>query len=190
MGALQLTVTFNKRGLEEKLRRLEEAIASSDEVVERVALNSLRRVVDATPRRYTGDTAKQWVHRAIGACKHVIANPSKVMFWLEHGTKAHGPKKAKALFIPLNRKTWEAGSREVMEANARAAAAGAWKNYTARAAGKKGRKIRLPFVLGVDFVLAKRVKGIKPHRIAAKEQVVVARELRQRLSEHLKQAMK
>lgn len=189
MGELRIAVSFDKRGLAAKLQRLEKAMSTTDEVVERVALNSLRRVVNDTPRGYTSDTAKQWVHRALGFCKHVVANPSKVMFWLEHGTKAHGPKKAKALFVPLNEKAWKAGPREVMEANARAMAAGAWKRYGSAVLGKKV-KTKVPFVFGRDFVFTNKVKGIKPRKIAAREQKVVARELHSSLKKHLTDALK
>jgi hypothetical protein len=62
-----------------------------------------------------------------------------------------------------------------------------YRNY---ANTKKGRKPKLPFVFGLDYLFVKKVKGIKPRRIAAREQKVVARELRQRLKQHLTQALK
>lgn len=181
MGNIRIAVQFDRAGLADKLSRISQIVELADKEVEQVALESLSRVVERTPTRYTGAVRKAWVHRKLGLMQHLVTNPSKVMGWLERGTRAHGPVNAKALFIPLNRRAAEAGPRGVMEANARAVVGGQWRNYTARAAGKKGRAVKKPFVVGDDFVWAKRVKGIKPMHIARDEQRFVKKELKTRL---------
>jgi hypothetical protein len=186
MAAIQYSVNIVRNGLADKLARWDVIVAQGAMVVDRVAQESLERLVTSTPIRYKGHLRKQWVHRIVGPMAHVNENPSIVMHWLEHGTKAHGPKRAKALFVPLNEKTGDLGPRLVMEANAQARATGQWSNYAARASGGRGRPVRLPFVFGVDFVWARKVKGIRARHIARDEQKVVARELRDGLKEMLK----
>ena len=72
-------------------------------VYRRVAYRGMRMLMRLTPRRWTGNTRKAWgvkeTYRG-----YQIYNPAKAMWWLEYGTKAHGPKHKKLLFIPLNRK--------------------------------------------------------------------------------------
>jgi hypothetical protein len=159
--------------------------AKAEEAVERIALTSLGRLIEATPVRYYGNVRKGWIHRVISPMHHVVVNPSRIMRFLEFGTKAHGPKHAKALFIPLNQTTSEAGPREVMEANARARLANQWRNYARAAASKTPLRSHYlpsyPFVVGRDFVWAKRVRGITAMRIAAKEQIVVKKEIKDAL---------
>jgi len=58
-----------------------------------------RNLVEATPRKWTGQTRREWrTARIIGGW--TVTNDSRVMRWLEKGTKAHGPKRAKMLYIP------------------------------------------------------------------------------------------
>jgi hypothetical protein len=189
MGSAQIVVNLGRNGLAEKLARWDTLVMQGAVVVDKVANESLGRLVNATPIRYKGNVRKQWVHRIVSPMAHVNENPSKVMGWLEHGTKAHGPKTAKALFIPLNEKTGDLGPRLVMEANAQARATGQWNNYATRAAGGRGRPVRLPFVFGVDFLWAKKVKGIKARHIARDEQKLVTRELRAGLVSMLKREL-
>lgn len=58
------------------------------------------RLVEATPKKWTGQTRREWRTAPI-AGGWTITNDSRVMRWLEKGTKAHGPKRAKMLYIPL-----------------------------------------------------------------------------------------
>lgn len=189
MGLVRISVDVSRSKLADKLASFSQLVDKADKVVDQVSSESLGRLVAATPVRYTGDTRKQWVKRVLGPMMQVLANPSKIMFWLERGTKAHGPVTAKALFIPLNRRAWEAGPKGVMEANAQASASGQWRNYGARAGGKKGRATKKPFEQGVDFVWAKRVRGIKAMHIARDEQKVVKRDLKQRMVALLKKEL-
>lgn len=70
--------------------------------IRRVAEECLARLVAATPKKWTGNTRQEWkmIETEDG---FVLENNSKVMLFLEKGTQAHGPVKAKALFIPLTR---------------------------------------------------------------------------------------
>jgi len=128
------------------------------EVVEKVAAKSFSRMVRATPKGYTGMTRQEWELKRTSPGEWWINNDYKVMRFLEYGTKAHGPKTAKALYIPLNRR----------------AAIGGWK-----------RGMRF----GVDYVLAKREKGIKPMGIVAAEQERAESELGTEMRRFLKQLL-
>jgi len=145
--SLEMQVEAETKEGERYIRRVRKAFDSGEhvKVVERVAMNSLARMVRNTPKGYTGNTRQSWkVYRMGGEI--TLYNTSKVMRFLEKGTKAHGPKKAKALYIPLNR----------------SAAIGGW---------------RQGLVFGVDYVLAKRVKGIKARHIVRDEEAVAKAEL-------------
>jgi hypothetical protein len=94
-----------------------------------------------TGRTNTGATAQAWNVKNAGQGSRQLVNvPSvggkNVAAWLEDGTKAHGGKGGKPLFIPL---TPEA------QAN------------TSKKGGKK-------LIFGEDYILAKRVKGIKAYK--------------------------
>ena len=114
-----------------------------DKTVRRVAYVTHRRLVQRTPKKWTGMTRKGWRVFRRGPASYSVTNKSRVMVYLEKGTRAHGPKTAKSLFIPLTRKAALAGARKVIEG-----------------AGKGGA-----FKAGRDFVFAKRVRGIKAMRI-------------------------
>jgi hypothetical protein len=58
-----------------------------------------RNLVQKTPKKWTGQTRRQWRSAPITG-GWTVTNDSKVMRFLERGTKAHGPKRAKMLFIP------------------------------------------------------------------------------------------
>jgi hypothetical protein len=189
MGSIQIGIKVSRSNLAEKLAGFSSLVDKADDVVERVAQESLGNLVTATPVRYTGDTRKQWVRRTLGVMMQVLANPSKVMFFLERGTKAHGPKTAKALFIPLNRRAWEAGPKGVMEANARAVVGSVWRSYNAAVGGKRV-KVKKPYVQGQDFVWAKRVRGIKAMHIARDEQKRAKKSLKQGMVELLRKALR
>jgi hypothetical protein len=190
MAIITQRIRVRRAGLSSFLEKFDSIVSKADRVTEKIANESLARLVLSTPIRYTGTVRAGWVKRKLGTMIYVLANPLKVMRWLEGGTRAHGPVTARALFLPLNQKATEAGPREVMEANARARAEGQWRNYGARAAGGTGRAVRLPYVQGVDFLWVKRVKGIKARHIARDEQKKAARALRSALVKLLKAELK
>jgi hypothetical protein len=77
--------------------------ALSDSQVNRLlfteAERTRARLVSATPKKWTGQTRREWRTAKISG-GYTITNDSRVMRWLEKGTKAHGPKRAKMLYIP------------------------------------------------------------------------------------------
>lgn len=130
-----------------------------DSTIRRVAWITHRRLVQRTPKKWTGQTRRSWRVFRRGVAEYSVTNkgqPGKpnVMVFLEKGTKGHGPRRAKRLFIPLTRKTALAGARKVMES---------MKSGSAREGGKT------PYKIGKDFVLARRVRGIKAMKIVASQ---------------------
>jgi hypothetical protein len=137
---IDIDVQVNSDAARAFLNRVQGAFnrGEHEEVVAGVAAKSFGRMVRATPKGYTGYTRKEWQLQQTGRGEWWVHNDSEVMRHLEYGTRAHGPKTKKALYIPLNRK----------------AAVGGWHDK---------------LVFGQDYVLAKRVKGIKPMGIVAAE---------------------
>lgn len=118
--------------------------AATDRVLGRAAYAVHAGIVLKTPKKWTGRTRAAWQvsHPRIG--RYVVGNTSKVMKFLEDGTRAHGPVTAKALFIPLNRRTALAGPAAVIQAQ------------------RSGLRT---FVAGRDYIWRKRVRGIQPRYI-------------------------
>lgn len=189
MAGIQIAVSLGREGLFEKLTRFEGIVSRVSAVSENVAMESLVRLVNSTPIRYTGNTRKGWVHRKLGSMNHLLVNPNKVMGFLEYGTKAHGPVRARALFIPLNVQAFHAGPKGVMAANAQARANNQWRNYGNAVRGRANRRARLPFQIGVDFLFVKRVKGIRAHHIARDEQARVTRILVEEVKNQLRREL-
>lgn len=111
------------------------------------------RMVRRTPKRWTGQTRRSWRVQKTAAHTFDLTNVSKSMLYLERGTKAHGPKSAKRLFIPLTRRAAQAGAKGVV------GALKAWAANKPTTASGKAKKP--PYVIFVDFVWAKKVKGIR-----------------------------
>jgi hypothetical protein len=135
------------RNLQKKLttfgRRTEHEIRVG---VKRIASHALRRLIQETPKGHTGEVRRSWKMRFNGTGSWFgfeVSNSSQIMRYLEFGTRAHGPRRAKFLFVPLTRK--------------------------ARMGGGKG------LTFGKDYVLAKRVSGIKGLKIVDKRQRIVMR---------------
>lgn len=76
-------------------------------VVKKAAYKTLAAVVREVPVSFTSNTRKSWQANQIDVAHwKVQIDPSntkaqEVMGYLEDGTKAHGPVKAKMLYIPL-----------------------------------------------------------------------------------------
>lgn len=134
-----------------------------DGVVAKVTADTLRHVVEATPKRFFGDLRRQWRADRLGSGSYVIRNSSKVMLFLEEGTANGGtgriyPKTKKALYIPLTRR-----------------AALGWK---------PGLKY------GVDYILRKSVRGIKPRWIVRQERIIARQRLLDAAKAHIEKAIK
>ncbi len=81
-------------------------------VVATVAAKSFARVVTATPKGFTGNLRQQWQMTQAQPGEWHLFNLSKVMRFIEYGTKAHGPVRAKALYIPKTRSAAVGGWRK------------------------------------------------------------------------------
>lgn len=135
-----------------------------DRVVNRVAHVTHMRLVTQTPKKWTGQTRRSWRVIKRGAASYQVTNISKVMRFLEMGTRAHGPKKAKRLFIPINRKGALAGPRLVFANSSK-------------------------YKVGKDFILAKRVKGIKAMKIVANQRRMSHITMRAAMRLHIRKLM-
>lgn len=77
--------------------------AAVDLIAERTAARTLTALVSNTPKKWTGMTRRSWqMLRGVGGGWQVT-NISKIMVFLELGTRDHGPVTAKMLFLPLTR---------------------------------------------------------------------------------------
>lgn len=150
-----IRVIASDKNVRRKLRLLAKALSQpvlQTMVIRKVAWAWHARLVLRTPKRWTGATRRAWIVQptAIGSSfGYRVANTSKVMVYLERGTRPHGPRRAKRLFIPLTRRAAEAGARVVM----------------ADVISARRDRRRPKFRIGRDFVLARRVRGIRPMNI-------------------------
>lgn len=104
---MALKITAKTQSAKDKLEKLEKGLDKkvTDPIMEKVAYKTYARLVSKTPKGFTGQTRRNWgVFKRPQGGYLVTNRPGKVMLFLEKGTKAHGPKTAKALYIPLNRK--------------------------------------------------------------------------------------
>lgn len=135
---------------------------SVDATLARAAARVLREVVERTPKRWFGQVRRSWQAVKDGPGKWVVCNPHKVMKYLEFGTANAGtgyiyPKRARSLYIPLNRK-----------------ASFGWNE---------------DLVYGEDYILRKRVRGIKPRRIVERMQPFVENALLHEMRETVRRAI-
>lgn len=176
---MKVDVQFNASTTIAYLKRFNQAMSPANrKMVNRQAAEICRRrIIRQTPKRWTGQTRRSWVINKDGDTGHELTNTSKVMRFLENGTRAHGPKTAKRLFVPLTKRAFLAGPRGVIAANKAASATAS--------SGKKGRKKKLPFVVGKDFVFAKRVRGIRALNIVKNTRPFALTTLRLLMTRHL-----
>ncbi len=163
MANSRISLEYSDKSVRAKITKVKNALTlrAQQSVIRRAADVWHGRLVRRTPRRWTGQTAKSWRVVTLPSGEAEVTNPSQAMLWLERGTRAHGPKKAKRLFVPLTKRAAQAGPRGVISANKAAANKAAWANYGIQVTKGKKKKAKLPFIYGVDYVWAKRVKGIK-----------------------------
>lgn len=165
-----IRVIASDKEIRRKLRLLAKSLSQpvlQHSVVRKVAWAWRSRLLLRTPKRWTGATRRAWAIQPIqvgwkkNSFGYRVVNTSKVMVYLERGTRPHGPRKAKRLFIPLTRRAAEAGPRVVMA-----------DVISARRDRRKPK-----FRIGRDFVLAKRVRGIRPMHIIRDAQPFMQRSL-------------
>lgn len=98
---MSATFDWDEKKWNDFTKRIQRNIESAkiDRVLVKVAYDGLNTVRQAMPKK-TGATRRSW-----GVKKHkdgyLIASASKVSLFLEEGTRAHGPKVKKFLYIPL-----------------------------------------------------------------------------------------
>jgi len=140
-----IKIKTNTRQASERLRKLARKMTKEgmDMATGRAAWKCHTRLSLLTPKKWTGNTRKSWTVTRRASGHYAVWNKSIIMRYLELGTKPHGPVRAKMLFIPKTRRAAMAGARVVL------ARPGA-------------------YTYGRDFILKKRVRGIKARRIATR----------------------
>ena len=152
--SIVIRINADDEAAQKSLRKLKKGIEGpgGQNVIRRVAYWTLVRLVKRTPKRYTGQVRRSWHLERVGR-SYLVTNLNKVMTFLEGGTKAHGPKTAKFLYVPLNKKAAFGGGN-------------------------------LKF--GTDYVLTKRVKGIKAMKIVERQRPKTAFKLRMEMYLYLR----
>lgn len=159
-------IKIRSAAVRQKLQRLSRALdpALADFPVNKTAQQTLTTMKRETPKRFTGQTRRSWSASRIVPMVWIVENTSKVMRFLEFGTKAHGPKRAKALFIPLDRRTAMAGPDGVMNAS------------------PEDRQ-------RYNFIFRKWVAGIKAHRIVRNHLPVARMNLKENIKQYLRESI-
>jgi hypothetical protein len=86
-----------------------------DTEVMKEAHRTHKDLTEATPVGYTGKTRRGWKVKRFESGNWIIRNDTKVIQYLEHGTKAHGAKTQKRLYLPLKAGPWRTGYRRGMK---------------------------------------------------------------------------
>lgn len=125
-----------------RLNHISKSIRFEGDKVASKTLSEARKLIKAaTPVGYTGETRRAWVVERRGMGSYRTFNQTNAAWFLEHGTKAHGPVRTRALFIPLNKRgffVYRAGTYP-------------------------------PLMRGVDFITRGRVNGIQAREMAGKQ---------------------
>jgi len=161
---IRINIAAHTNGSVQALRAVEAAMvpARLDPVVARVAAETLRSVVEHTPKKWFGDLRRQWQMGRTAPARWSVYNGSKVMLFLEAGTANAGtgriyPKVKKVLYVPLTRRAalgWNAGLK-----------------------------------YGTDYILRRSVKGITPRWIVRDERVRAEARLLAHAKAHIKAAV-
>ncbi len=165
-----------------------------EDVVQEVEFKVFRNLVESTPKRWTGQTRRGWtISRRTKPGYRRIFNRSRVMGYLERGTPERSPgsfiypTRKKALFVPLTRKAAffarsEAQWGQLLGEDDFVGDKGGYVTRTT----KKGKLKTDSILYGVDYVLAKRVRGIKPMWIARTQQQFANEMLAESLQRHVR----
>ena len=173
------SVTVRGQGAQRLVRRLRTGLTKRKlhAVILKTAHVSRGRLVRQKPRRWTGQTRRAWTVVTRSSGNVAILNRSKVMRFLEKGTRAHGPRSAKMLFVPLTRRAFNAGARGVMRAN---------RERQVREAFGASNRGKRKYVFGRDYILTKRVRGIKALHIVRKYRPFVVLTMRAEMRLHIR----
>jgi len=72
-------------------------------------------LTSATPVRWSGNTRRGWKVKKLMRANWEVRNSTKVMQYLEFGTKAHGAKGGRRLYLPLKASPWRTGYKRGMK---------------------------------------------------------------------------
>lgn len=160
--------SFSSARTGEQLRKLAAGLTpqKADAVVKTAAWKTHAQLVLRTPKKWTGGTRRGWQVKRVRGGVYECVNKTKVMRFLEFGTAAHGPVRAKMLFIPLNRRTaLAAASRGVRAVVGNTKTIGERvEAFVRRVRGQK-KKTNRPFKYGRDYIFKRWVRGIAGRHI-------------------------
>lgn len=144
-----LQFTVNAERAERKLKLLKAVVSEPalEEPIEQSAWIVHREIVLLTPKRWTGDLRRRWMIARPSTTSRIVRNTSKVMLFIERGTGRAGSPTSRGGYIYPKTKRFL-----FIPLRASAALTG-WR---------KGMR------WGVDFILRRRVRGIKARRIIRK----------------------
>lgn len=110
---------WNEKRWKDFVKRIQKNVNKDkiDKILNAVSQEGVKTVVGKMPKKpkgkgfVTGQTANKWFAKKLSFGKYQIYSTSKVALFLEQGTRAHGPKTAKFLYIPLrkNALVWRKG---------------------------------------------------------------------------------
>lgn len=179
--------------------RLQKALTPEavDPVVDEVALRTLAEVIKATPKRWFGQVRRSWQIQTPMPGTRIIVNESKIMAFLEHGTANEGtgfirPKRKKALYVPLNRRAAAGWNQSLVQQQiVRKTQRYLTPEERSRVIGTAlpDKNGRTGFLLRGDYLLLKKVRGIKPRRIVAAQRVIAQKRLLKAMKAHIRKAL-
>lgn len=179
-----VTLTADTKAGQAVIRRVVAALRpeSIGKAVRRTAVWTHGQLVQRTPRRWTGETRKAWRQVQIGSTSFRVSNASKVMLFLEEGTRAHGP------VTSASRRPWVNDPHNIRYGHERVA-----KGKSFRA-----KKLYIPLTrkaalggwspglrYGVDYVLVKWVRGIRARHIVRSQRDHTAEHLQLSVDAHI-----
>lgn len=166
MASPRLSVSVDARKLSRAIGKLRTSVtkASLDPAISKVSDDTLRYARRKTPKRLTGKTREAWKKRRRGHASYYVENNTKVYKFIDNGTKAHGPKRARVMVLLLSKRALKAGVKGVL-AN------------------------RRRFRYGKDYAIARRVRGIKPMRITEKVRAYAQPLVTKAMDRHIRKAL-
>ena len=166
-----LKITYSLKPLADKIRKLELAVQDKafDAPVERAAWRVFAAIVAKTPKRWFGALRKAWRVRKPGEGARVVENTSKIMLFIEGGTGNAGTPTSNGGYIYPK-------TKRVL--------------FIPLTASVAMNGYRRGLVFGKDFVMAKRVRGIKAQHIIENFKPEARRMLREEMKAFLERAFK
>ncbi len=159
-----IKVNVQSEAVRAKIERVRAAMTPEavDPVMERAGLETFREVVAATPKRWFGQVRGSWKIEKPKEGQRLVINRNKIMLFLEVGTANEGQG-----FI-------EPKEKKALYIPLNRKAAMGWV---------EGLKY------GVDYILRKRVRGIKPRWIVRDERKKARVRLLKAMKEHIRKVL-